>query len=92
MQDIKRDLAGAVDRGLETSMSVRDAALWHAFHVRRHAVHALNNLGRCLREAGALCAAFDSGWGQGVDYVTGRRYMTPRDWQPGCGRPSPEGQ
>lgn len=51
----------------------------------------LRNLARCLHDAGALCEAFESGRGQGIDYVTvGEgylRYMTPREWEPGCGTP-----
>jgi hypothetical protein len=54
----------------------------------------MRNLAVCLSSAGALCAAFLHGYGQGVDDTCEgegvRRYMTPEQWAPGCGREARE--
>jgi hypothetical protein len=49
---------------------------------------ALENLGRCLRDAGALCSAFADGWEQRGRHADSLRYPDEgrEPWQPGCGR------
>lgn len=45
---------------------------------------AMHNLARCLRDAGALCAAWDHGTEIGMDIGS-----FPLSWHPGCGGPCP---
>lgn len=52
----------------------------------------MDNLGRCLRDAGALCSAFSRGAIVGYDDAAedeGYRRGEP-SWTPGCGLPAPE--
>ena len=49
---------------------------------------ALRNLAACLRDAGALCEAFDDGEMHGLRFTRSDREARAQ-WRPGCGRPAP---
>lgn len=52
---------------------------WH-FNCEHELATSLSNLARCLRDAGALCAAWEVGRAYGYPDEIGW------DWRPGCGR------
>lgn len=73
----------------ETDVEIAQA---YALRVR------MENLARCLRDVGALCAAFDLGHGHGFascpcDGPRDDKFYEYADsqWRPGCHRPAPRG-
>ena len=61
---------------------------------RRETDRPFASISTCLRDAGALCAAFDAGHVDGYHEANRERgipqdprYPNMRDWRPGCGKP-----